>query len=58
MQVKAVPEDMEYYGKGPLLSAKDLDLDVLWKRADQIKLVCDEVIIFPALMKLPCTVSA
>lgn len=34
---------MEYNGKGPLLSARAIDLDVLWKRAEQIKDVCVEV---------------
>lgn len=42
-QVKAIPEEMEYYGKGPLLSAKELDIDVAWERARQMQHACEEV---------------
>lgn len=35
---------MEYYGKGPLLSAKELDIDLAWERARQMQRVCEEVL--------------
>jgi hypothetical protein len=41
-QILAIPDDMEYYGRGPLLAAKELDLDVLWARARQIQSVCEQ----------------
>ena len=34
---------MEYYGRGPLLSAKAHDLDVLWERARQMQAACEQV---------------
>ncbi len=34
---------MEYYGKGPLLTAKELDIAVAWERARQMKHACEEV---------------
>ncbi|EIE19972.1 S1-domain-containing protein [Coccomyxa subellipsoidea C-169] len=40
--VKAIPENMEYYGKGPLLTAKELDIAVAWERARQMKHACEE----------------
>ncbi|BDA51306.1 30S ribosomal protein S1, chloroplastic [Coccomyxa sp. Obi] len=40
--VKAIPEEMEYYGKGPLLSAKELDIELAWERARQMQRVCQE----------------
>lgn len=43
MQIKAIPEDMEYNGKGPLLSARLPDLDLVWQRAAQILEICKEV---------------
>ena len=41
-QVLGVPDDMEYYGRGPLLSAKAHDLDVLWARARQMQAACEQ----------------
>ena len=38
---------MEYYGKGPLLSAKELDIEVAWERARQMQHACEEVHILP-----------
>ena len=43
VQVRAIPTDMEYYGRGPLLVAKFRDATVLWRRAEQIAEVLDEV---------------
>lgn len=43
IQVRALPEQLEYYGKGPLLGAKDLDINVLWERARQMQHACEEV---------------
>ena len=66
LQVKAIPEEMEYYGKGPLLSAKELDIDLAWERARQMQRVCEEVLYkhrcqvlfpLPPLQRLRCTVS-
>lgn len=34
---------MEYNGKGPLLSARMPDTDVIWRRAEQMREVCQEV---------------
>ena len=42
-QVRAIPDDMEYYGRGPLLIAKFRDATLLWRRAEQIAEVLDEV---------------
>ena len=39
-QVGRVPEGMEYEGLGPLLSARLVDLDLLWTRAEQIGEAC------------------
>ena len=44
LQVLAIPEDMEFYGRGPLLAAKELDLDVLWSRARQMQAACEQVL--------------
>ena len=35
-----MPEGMEYEGLGPLLSARLVDLDLLWTRAEQIGEAC------------------
>ncbi len=43
LQIRAIPEDMEFYGKGPLLACKYMDSGVLWQRAEQIAEVLDEV---------------
>ena len=40
-QVGRVPEGLEYEGLGPLLSARLVDLDLLWTRAEQIGEVCN-----------------
>jgi hypothetical protein len=34
--VVAIPDELEYHGRGPLLSARRVDLNLLWRRADQI----------------------
>ena len=47
-QILAIPDDMEYYGRGPLLAAKELDLDVLWGRARQIQAVCEQARAWPS----------
>jgi len=50
-QVGRVPEGMEYEGLGPLLSARLVDLDLLWTRAEQIGEACcgdDREVIFVA----------
>lgn len=39
-RIDFIPEDLEYNGKGPLLSARGPDLDVIWARARQIMDVC------------------
>ena len=39
----AIPDDMEYHGRGPMLSARRIDLNVLWRRAEQILQVCVQV---------------
>ena len=46
LQIRAIPEDMEFYGKGPLLACKFMDSGVLWQRAEQIAQVLDEVKLF------------
>ena len=43
VQVRAIPPDMQYYGRGPLLIAKFRDASLLWRRAEQIAEVLDEV---------------
>ena len=35
-----MPNDLEYEGLGPLLSARWVDLDRLWNRAEQIGEAC------------------
>jgi len=35
-----IPEDLQYNGKGPLLSARLLDTDVVWSRAKQLQKIC------------------
>ena len=39
----AIPDDMEYHGRGPMLSARRIDLNLLWRRAEQIQRVCEQV---------------
>jgi hypothetical protein len=39
-QVGRVPDGVEYEGLGPLLSARWVDLDRLWTRAEQIGDAC------------------
>ncbi|KAK9843671.1 hypothetical protein WJX81_001927 [Elliptochloris bilobata] len=39
-EVVAVPDEMEYHGRGPMLSARRIDLNLLWRRADQILQTC------------------
>ena len=39
----AIPDDMEYHGRGPMLSARRIDLNMLWRRAEQILQVCVQV---------------
>lgn len=43
LQVVAVPDDMEYHGRGPMLSARRIDLNLLWRRAEQIQQACAQV---------------
>ena len=44
MQVLGIPEGgMEHYGKGPLLSAKEPDREVCWRRAQQLQDICAQV---------------
>ena len=43
MQVRQIPPDMEFYGKGPLLACKYMDASTLWHRAEQIAEVLEEV---------------
>lgn len=52
LQIRAIPEDMEFYGKGPLLACKYMDSGVLWQRAEQIAEVLDEarLPLFPYLL--------
>ena len=54
-----MPEGLEYEGLGPLLSARCVDLDRLWMRAEQIGDACMgedlEVLVFTAqLFGLDC----
>ena len=44
LQVNRIPEDMEYYGKGPLLACKYRDASIMWHRAEQAAQVLEEVI--------------
>ena len=39
-QVLKVPDNIAYGGKGPLLSARLVDLDMMWTRAEQVPAVC------------------
>jgi hypothetical protein len=39
-QVRSIPKDMTYGGKGPLLSASDADYDLAWSRAQQAFELC------------------
>ena len=39
-QVLKVPEELQYGGRGPLLSARLVDLDLLWGRAEQLLAAC------------------
>jgi hypothetical protein len=39
-QVLKVPTDIEYNGRGPLLSARLVDLDMLWARGEQVIRLC------------------
>lgn len=41
-QVLKVPADMQYDGRGPLLSARLVDQDLLWGRAEQLMGACTE----------------
>lgn len=41
-QVLKVPADMQYNGRGPLVSARLVDLDLLWGRAEQLLGACTE----------------
>lgn len=34
---------MEYHGRGPMLSARRIDLNLLWRRAEQILQACVQV---------------
>ena len=43
VQVRHVDPDMEFYGRGPLLSCKYMDASTLWHRAEQIAQVLEEV---------------
>ncbi len=43
-QVVSVPEDMSFFDKGPLLSAKEHDLDLLFRRLKQIADTCNQVL--------------
>ena len=47
VQVRHVDPDMEFYGRGPLLSCKYMDASTLWHRAEQIAQVLEEVRPFP-----------
>lgn len=38
-QILKVPEDISYDGRGPLVSARLVDLDMMWTRAEQVGLV-------------------
>ena len=38
-----VPADLQYNGRGPLLSARWVDLELLWRRAQQLGTVSKEV---------------
>ena len=53
MQVRHVDPDMEFYGRGPLLSCKYMDASTLWHRAEQIAQVLEEV--RPSPFTSPCT---
>lgn len=37
LQVRSIPSDMTFHGKGPLLSASDADYDLAWIRAQQVR---------------------
>ena len=37
LQVLSIPSDMAYGGRGPLLSARLVDLDMMWTRAEQVE---------------------
>lgn len=37
-QILKVPEDISYNGRGPLVSARLVDLDMMWTRAEQVGL--------------------
>ena len=43
VQVRHIPPDMEFYGRGPLLACKYIDASILWHRAEQIAQVLEEV---------------
>ena len=38
-QVLKVPSDIEYNGRGPLVSARLVDTDLLWARGEQVALL-------------------
>jgi hypothetical protein len=42
-QVMEVPEGMTFFEKGPLLSAKERDLDLLLGRLQQLNEACNQV---------------
>ena len=43
----AIPDDMEYHGRGPMLSARRIDLNLLWRRAQQLLEASTQVHILP-----------
>lgn len=59
MQIELIPEDLEYNGKGPLMTARGIDLEVIWSRANQILDVCKNVrcLTFTALLAISLTLS-
>ena len=42
-KVLAIPPDMQLQGRGPLLSAYQYDVDMLWARMSQFHQLCSEV---------------
>lgn len=46
---------MEYNGKGPKLSARFVDTGTVWQRAEQMKQICQEVILF-CRSAAPCSI--
>lgn len=49
-QVLQIPDTVEVSGRGPLISAKQQDMEIFWRRSQQIAQLCNE-----ASLLLPLT---